>query len=371
MAVSLFDKVVAHQVGIERAKGGEVKNIRQLMRSIDNEVAFILGGLPENYTKRQLDIALARINKKITLFYSKNVLLSMEKIGRDTVRVESPFAIDIVDNYLNPDGEVIKRPTKKQIFETANKTKYEGKLLSTWTNNLGKDKFNRIRRNVTEGAINNEVPSKLVTRAKQSVRIANNNSDTIAKTYVNQFSNISRDEIYNANPDNVKEIVWSSILDSGTTVTCGVRSNKRYDAQTKEPIGHTNEWNGGPGFIHWACRSVGIPTDKSGLIASGPTKGQKISDGTRTAIGAEEGYERGGNLRQDGKRAKIPNPKNELEKTQVSGNTDYETWLRTQPRNFIEDSLGVTKANEFIGGVPLESFVVPSGRELTLKQLAI
>jgi len=370
MASPLFDRVVAHQIGFERAKAGEVKVTRELLSVLDDEILTIINKLPDNYTKRQLDRALLLIDIKTQNFYERQVLKSMEKIGRDTVKIETEFASTTVDKFLNPEKAKIKRPSNLNVFRTGQKTKYEGKLLSEWTGLLGKDKSNRIRKNIIIGAVDSEKPSKLAIRAKQSIRTANKNSDTITKTYVNQFSNVSRDEVYNANPDNVIEIIWSTILDSGTTVTCGVRSNKRYDAKTKDPIDHDNDWGGGPGVIHFGCRSVPIPTDAGGLIASGPAKGEKFDEGTKTAIGGNENYERGDNENRAGGRAKIPSKHNELEKQLVKGKVDYESWMRTQPRAFVEDSLGVGKAREFLdNNKPLKEFVVSDGTELTLAQL--
>ena len=65
----------------------------------------------------------------------------------------------------------------------------------------------------------------------------------------------------------------------------------------------------------------------------------------------------------------MPDDNNELEKQVISADVDYESWMREQPVEFVEDSLGVGKADAFLGGEPLQSFVVNDGRELTLKQL--
>lgn len=367
MAVTILDRIIAHQVKLERAKAGEVKTIRNLLSSLDQRIIDVLSNLPENYTQRQLNNALLQIKVLSEIFYTTDMVDALEKVARSTVSIEIPFTTETVDTYLNPDGTAVNRPRNRDVLEQGFSQKYEGKTLQTWTNLLGVDKSNRIQKAVRTAAVDR---GDLVQVAKQQIRNANNNADTVTRAHVNQFSNVSRDSVYEGNDDKVTTIVWSTILDSRSTVTCGARSNQKYDSKTKEPIDHDNDWGGGPGRIHWNCRSVGIPTDDDGVITSGPVAGHKFTSGTKTAIGAEKGYERGGNETVVGTVAKIPTDNNQLEKELISGHTNYETWLRTQPKAFVEDTLGVGKAELFVNQkVSLQSFVVEDGRELTLEQM--
>ena len=129
--------------------------------------------------------------------------------------------------------------------------------------------------------------------------------------------------------------------------TCQVRSNKQYNAHTKDPIGHDLPWDGGPGVIHWNCRSVGIPINNEGVIVEGSGAGNQFDAGTKTAIGAERGYQRGDLTKEDGSKYKIPTRDNNLKKDPVSADTDYATWLRKQPKAFVQDVLGVEKTELF------------------------
>ena len=366
----LLNRILRHQIGLERAKAGESKKVLKLLRSNDKRIIALIHTLPENYTQVQLRKVLKQIKEINKIFYGTQIKTEMERIAKETVKLEIAFSVKNVDVYLNPNGESIKFPTEKEVLAIGNSRKYQGKTLRKWTSELSNDKTNRLIKNIKLGALEDKKPSQLATAAKRSIKIANQNASTITKIHVNQFSNISRDEVYGKNDDKVKEIIWSSILDSGTTLTCGVRSNKRYDPKTKKPIGHSNDWGGGPGAIHFKCRSFEVPTGEDGVITSGPGEGLKYNEGTRTAIGGGEDYERGDNERVDGKRAKLPNKNNELEKQLLPATTDYESWLRTQPREFVEDSIGVGKAGAFLDDkISLQSFVVEDGRELTLSQI--
>jgi len=52
------------------------------------------------------------------------------------------------------------------------------------------------------------------------------------------------------------------------------------------------------------------------------------------------------------------------------GNITYGQWLKKQPRGFVEDTLGPTRAKLFLDGkLPIDRFTDRRGGELTLDQL--
>ena len=361
----LFSAVVSHQIGLERAKAGETKAMRKLLAEIDKKVIAEFSSLPAGFTNGQLNAVIAKINNDVELFYSDKVISLLGNVGRRTVDIEVDFARNVVDRYLSG-GEFVATPVKDDVFAKGMAMPYQQKTLPNWGRDLATDKINRINSAAKTAKLMN---GDIGAAVGKQIKIANHNADTITKAYINQFSNVSRDAVYQENNNFVDKISWSSILDHSTTITCGVRSNKRYDAATKEPIGHIHKWEGGPGIIHFNCRSMGIPENKSGKIASGTGKGEKIVDGERTAIGGEKGYKRGDNKTSRGKVAKIPTVSNSLEKQIVPADLDYESWLKTQPKQFVEDVLGVKKAELFLDEkVSLGKFVVADGTELTLQQ---
>lgn len=366
MADTVFDRVVRHQVQIERVKAGEVNRVNKIIRVNDKEILALISNLPENYTQRQLNSLIKKIKALNADYYSKVVASSLNNVADTIVSFETDFATETVDKFLDKEVKT-NTASKKLTLAQVLKTPYDGHKLPTWVNRLAGDKSKRIEREIRTTALER---GNLSASAKRAMRKANSNNQAVTKTYVNQSVNFSRDNVYLANDDKVDQIIWSSILDGGTTLTCGVRSNKRYDAKTKEPIGHSNEWGAGPGLIHWGCRSVGIPVDKNDVISSGTGEGFVFGSGSKTAIGGGKNYERGDNKRADGKRFKIPSKNNALEKDVVSAKTDYEVWLKRQPRAFVRDAIGVSKANAFLSGkAKLGDFVVQNGRELSVKQL--
>lgn len=104
----------------------------------------------------------------------------------------------------------------------------------------------------------------------------------------------------------VEKYRWISVLDSRTTAICRARSNKTY------VLGE-----GPMPPAHYRCRSIIIR------------------------------YSSGDDIPQS-----------------------YGEWLRKQPREVVEDILGIGKAKLFLSGkLTLDKFVTPTGRELTLTEL--
>lgn len=366
---SVFDVMARHQIAIERAKSGESKRIFSTVSAIDNDIKNIINSLPENYTQRQLEKAISSIDLLVATYYQKTVLTTLESSAATIVSFEVEISEDVLKEFLIPEGEKIAPVNKAQTLNKTLATSYQGKKLSTWTKQLGTQKTKDVSSMMRTKAAENATPSDMSSGVRLAVQKSNTASKSISDAYVNQSVNVSRDEVFSKNPEWVEEILWSSILDGNTTLTCGVRSNLRYNAKTKQPIDHDNEWGGGPGRIHWGCRSLGVPLAAGGKML---VDGKYVSwqTGGKTAIGAEKDYERGDNLTALGKKAKLPNANNKLEIQDVKASLNYESWLKQQPRAFIEDTLGVKKAAQFIDGKQsLQRFVVENGRELTVKEL--
>lgn len=111
------------------------------------------------------------------------------------------------------------------------------------------------------------------------------------------------------------------------------------------------------GFVVHNCRSQRIPVTKSWseLGFDGLDEDQPLN--TRPFVA-------------DKRRVKdIP----KSQRAQVIGTTkekSYNDWLKTQPREFVEETLGKAKAKLYLdGNLTLDKFVNREGRELTLEQL--
>jgi len=277
----LFDALVSHQISLERAKAGEANKSLDIVKPIDERIILILKSLDDGFTRGQLNAALFQIKQLITSGYSASLFPHLERIGKTTTGFEIEFAHSIIAGFLTE--EPAPKPVAADVYQTVQTRTYQGATMAAWANGLIDDKYNKVQ-SAVETAVNEG--SNFIAPARSAIRNSNNNVKTITRSTVSHASNIARAETYELNDESVQVIVWSSILDGRTTITCGVRSNKMYNAKTKEPIEHDNEWGGGPGVIHFGCRSIGIPSNREGIIVAGSQKGKAIFTGSKTAIGA-------------------------------------------------------------------------------------
>lgn len=148
----------------------------------------------------------------------------------------------------------------------------------------------------------------------------------LVATILSHASSAGRLATYEQNSDLISEYQWVSTLDGLTSLICMGRDGNKYDVG----IGPMPP-------AHYNCRSTTIPVVD-----------QKFSldvKGQRPAIGA------------DGTEV-------------VSSKTRYSTWLRSQPKGFIDEALGPARSKLFReGAFTLDRFTDPTGKKYTLAQL--
>ena len=135
-------------------------------------------------------------------------------------------------------------------------------------------------------------------------------------------------------------LVWSSTIDLRTSPPCRARDGKQYTTAHK-PIGHALPWLGGPGALHWRCRSHATYVLRSHAELGIDVPEVVVVGKTRASL--------------DG---------------QIPAETDYATWLKKQSSARQIEVLGPTRARLMSeGNLPLERMYSQNGRYLTLDQL--
>lgn len=159
-------------------------------------------------------------------------------------------------------------------------------------------------------------------------------ADALVRTGTNHFANQARDRTYQANTDILKSRILFATMDSRTSDLCISRHLREWDITDKSyprlPF-HFNE------------RSVYVID----------VKGVSSLDGNRPTVGGKV---------VDGKLA--PNVK------LIPADTTWDSFLRRQPRAFVVETLGKSRAALFIDGkMDIKKFTDMTGKSLTLKQL--
>lgn len=151
-------------------------------------------------------------------------------------------------------------------------------------------------------------------------------AETLARTGVSHYTNAARDKFANANRNVLTTRIFFATLDSRTSDICFGN--------------HLREWDLGDDNyprlpLHFNERSVYI------------FRGERFNplDTTRAAKGAE-GVKR------------------------IQARTTADAWLRRQPREFVVQTLGRTRAELFLdGGMNLRNFISAANRPLTLEEI--
>jgi SPP1 gp7 family putative phage head morphogenesis protein len=200
------------------------------------------------------------------------------------------------------------------------------------------------------GYVENQSVSRIVqrirgTRAKGYedgiIEIDRRHAEAVARTAISHTAAFTRNRFFNANGDLIKALVWVSTIDSRTSEGCRLRDGLEYTADdAHKPIGHEVPWLGGPGALHWNCRSVSVPVTKSWKELGGADI-ESFKPSTRASM--------------DG---------------QIPAETTYGEWLQKQSAARQDDILGPTRGKLMRdGGLTMGRFYNDKGKYLTIEEL--
>ena len=166
------------------------------------------------------------------------------------------------------------------------------------------------------------------------------NARALVHSSVQAVANAARLASFQQNADLIECLVWLSTLDSHTCLLCAMRDLHEYTLDGQEPIGHTHEWAGGPGAIHFSCRCVLSTRTKSfkdlGIELDEPGESTRPSDG-----GA------------------------------VSSKMNFASFLASKDKAWRAEYLGPGRAEMYEAGkITLNDLMNLKGRKLTLEELA-
>lgn len=339
----LKDSAVRHQIYLQRYASFIVNKALKLLSSTQLSVADKLRlSLEKSYSdgfikKSDLNSLLKAIKEEIAAGYvsiSQSVIEELEQL----VEYEAAYHVNSLSKAIPGEvAVVLGSPSNSLLVAQITKEPSHGKLLKEWISELSDGEYKRIRDTVRIGVGNgystDEIVRSIVGTKKNNYqdgigRVARRDVSTFIRTVTNDTANTVRESVYKKNQSVIKGVEWVSTLDGRTSSVCRIRDGKVYEVdQGERPPAHPN------------CRSTTTPVLKS-WKELGIDK-DELSSGTRASM--------------DG---------------QVSADETYESWLRKQPRSFVESVLGKTKSKVFLDGkLKLESFADKSGAEYSLAEL--
>lgn len=310
----------------------------------DDEASFMLD-LYDDYTTE----AMKAVIGSAVVSTADNALISLESGGVARTGVWSDFIKDNINTTARMvDGAVLKG------FR-------DGETLQSITQTL-RGSYNRGTKQYVGGILSG--------RATQY-------AETLARTGISHYANQARDKFANLNSDLLGESVFFATLDNRTTTTClGFHTNRYKNNDPKKPVLP----------LHYNERSIFLPAGPGidPLEGNRPLVGGKHSKEAREEF--EKRRDRLDNLRDERaeRRAAGENVPTTASKVkyrgrkdldvfsieQVSAKVTSQTWLKRQPRFFVEDTLGRQRAKLFLDGdLPIEKFTDLGGKPLTLAEL--
>lgn len=320
----------------------ELKEQEEAINDVKRNIFHPKTGLP---FYQEEDDVLEFLNKKkkgwnVTTFYEDDA--GSDKLGRKSYHTRTDGIAKPAKVSQASAQDIAPPPVIEQVAAIAQLVDEEIYQGATWKEHI-KNVFPRQNKQVMSTLNKAWTQGQNIQQMTQSLKVVlgrgGNDVKTISRSFWMHNAAQAKQSVYALSPNDVEAIVWNSTLDARTTpLICGIRDQKMYNPQTLEPIKHDIPWEGGPGAIHWNCRSSSYPK----------IYGVK-QELTRPTVSAGKNYERGDKWNSKGKVQKNTKALREkgIIKTPVQKGGTYADWLAKQPIEMQQDILGVAGAEKF------------------------
>lgn len=327
----LTDVTTRHAVFLQRYAGGRSREALTMLNRIKHDINARLAQEPTLFQRNRLEAVLKDIDA-ITSAGFKDISVKVDRDMKDLAPIEAQYSANVfnkvstVDFDLPADDQLISAVmTQTMAVQRGVAVTIDDALV-----HFGKQKALQVAAIIADGVTLGDTTPTISKKVGEIIdTLQRRQLDTLVRTTTNHTSSISRQQIYNANADLMEGYQWISTLDSRTTLICGTRDKKVFQAP-----------HGPMPPAHWGCRSTTIPKLKPKFDLGASVRGERPSRGG-------DGFK------------------------QVSARTTYGGWLKKQPREFVDEALGVERSKLFRSGkLTIDRFVDPTGRTYTLKELA-
>lgn len=329
----IAEELIRHAIGLERLSNAAVRRVLNALREADARITerLAVGYLPQSSQKQQRAL-LAQIRAILESVYTD--AFGALRVDLDALtEYEAEYLKTTIDRVAPSLG--FSLPSSDVLHAAVYSRPFQGKILKGWLDDLPKEAMQRveraIRQGVVEGRTLQEIISEIIgTRAngyKDGILGINRRAaEVVTRTAVAHVSNAARDRVYRTNSRLLRGVMWMSVLDGRTSLTCAGRDGKIYpvDKGPRPPA-------------HPRCRSTTAPV----LKKSSEFAQERLSEVERAKLDGLPAVE-----------------------------TTYGAWLRKQPASVQDDILGRSRGALFRKGeLPIDRFTDKTGAEYTLDEL--
>lgn len=325
----LTDVSTRHQVFIQRYAGGESKKAVNTLSRLRRDINARLANEPTQFQQSRLRAILEDIDKLTASAFGK-VAIDLKGSTNNLAIDEAEFSAGLYNKVVQTEFTL---PPEVAVLNAVEVTPMRiGAVAITIDDALkqfSEKKAIQIRQAILDGVALGDTTPEISRKVTGMVNTLHRRQvDALTRTVINHASSVGRGALFEQNKELLDGYKWISTLDSRTTLICGGRDGQVYE------IGL-----GPMPPAHYGCRSTTIPKVKGEFTLAKRFTGKRASKG---AAGGKE----------------------------VSANSTYGDWLKKQPKEFIDEALGVERSKLFRSGkYKISEFTDPTGRVYTLDEL--
>lgn len=323
---ALLEAQVRHAVYLQRRGAGMANDVIPMVERIIDQVVGRVASTPDQVARQRT--LLLELRSILSAAYAE--------VGEATIQHALDLAEYEVDYQAGALGKYatasFAKPAIEQVLSLVENDPMDiepGRQMTIRQalEQFGDAKARQITQTISDGIVQQQTNAEIAQALGELKPLHRRQVDALVRTVANGAADTAKRELYRENADILKGERWTSTLDGRTSAVCRARDGELY------PVGH------GPRTpAHWNCRSVRVPVVKDELQIPG-------FEGERPVNGA------------DGPGT-------------VSARTTYAGFLRSQPREFVDEVLGPERAKMFLSGkVKLSDMVNRYGEPLTLAEL--
>lgn len=375
----LIDLFLQRQIRLNRMTRSEATTILRLLRESDNALDGFLQRQSGSFAMRRMRKALREIRGPALRQVEARIAELMQQAAAQEAQVTQQLVNRVLPLEVQM-GPSAPPPVGNMPFGDPQRQH----TLNQWMSQLRVADENRILGAVQAGMTQGATVPQIAQSVQAAAAVTRNHADAIARTAINHASNVAREKAFTEMNDVMKALRWTSTLDGRTSPVCRGR-----DGQMKPTAGY--DWKDIPephlpGDVsppaHIRCRSTLIGVLDSGSVAD-QLQGQDratVRD-TRTGRQQQIDFKRmerqtpGWSTMSRAERLAVSKRIRDDWAAQYIGRvpavTRYPEWLRSQPRSFVNEVMGPTRAKLFLSGkLRMEQFVdQATGRQYTLAKL--
>lgn len=222
--MSLLTSLISHQIWLQRAASGEVKDLAPFIQGMRDEIKrqVLLFGDDGRSTAR-LNKLLRDLEEALTGLtgdWQTKLTADLKELAAYEAEWNvKTLSTNVNAEFVTPTAEQVWAAAEFQPLQLSDKPVDFTKLMSGW----GETEVARLVTGVKMGFVQGQTTRQIVKNvvgAGGLADISERNAATVIRTALSHVSNEARNETYRQNDDIIEKYEWVSTLDSRTSTTC-------------------------------------------------------------------------------------------------------------------------------------------------------